>query len=272
MIRIFLLLSLFVWAEKPNLLLLKTYKNQNIDGWVMSEKLDGVRAYWNGKVLLSRGGKIIHAPAWFIKDYPPFAIDGELWTKREDFENIVSIVRDKVPSAEWLQIKHYIVEVPDAKGDLFERLSKVKPYENKVIHILPQIYVKDKKHLETLHKALDEKGAEGVVVRDPKMPYIGERTSTALKVKYFKDAECEVIGHTQGKGKYQGMLGALKCRLDNGILFKIGTGLSDNERRNPPKVGSRVTFKYQNMTKYGKPRFPVFLRVRTLSNIMEYIK
>ncbi|MDQ7083790.1 MAG: DNA ligase [Sulfurovum sp.] len=257
-----LLFSLSLLAQKPNLLLLKTYKDQNISGWVMSEKLDGVRAYWDGKQLLTRGGKIIHAPAWFTKDYPPFAIDGELWTKREDFENIISIVRDKVPSEDWKQIKHTIFEVPEAKGDLFERLSKVKPYENKVIHILPQIYVKNTKHLETFHNALDKKGAEGVVVRDPKMPYIDKRTSRALKVKYFKDAECEVIGHTQGKGKYQGMLGALKCRLDNGIIFKIGTGLSDDERKKPPKVGSRVTFKYQNMTKYGKPRFPVYLRVR----------
>lgn len=106
------------------------------------------------------------------------------------------------------------------------------------------------------------KKAEGVVVRDPNMPYINKRTSTALKVKRFKDAECELIGHTQGKGKYTNMLGALKCRLKNGIIFKIGTGLSDEERKNPPKIGEVVTFKYQNLTKYGKPRFPVYLRVR----------
>ena len=49
-------------AQKPNLLLLQTYKDQNITGWVMSEKLDGVRAYWNGKNLISRGGKTIQAP------------------------------------------------------------------------------------------------------------------------------------------------------------------------------------------------------------------
>jgi len=106
------------------------------------------------------------------------------------------------------------------------------------------------------------KGTEGVVVRDPKIPYINKRTSTALKVKRFKDAECEVIGHTEGKRKYQGLLGALECRLKNGIILKIGTVFTDNERRDPPKVGSTVTFKYQNMTKYGKPRFPVYLRVR----------
>lgn len=258
-----IIFSLGALAQKPKLWLLKTYKNQDLSGWVMSEKLDGIRAYWNGKNLISRGGKIIHAPAWFIKDYPSFELDGELWTKRKNFENISSIVRDKNPSEYWKEIKHYIFEVPDAKGNLFHRLKKVEAFENNIIKILPQIKIQNQQHLEIFHKDLENKGAEGVVVRDPKMPYIASRTSTALKIKTFHDAECEVIGHTKGKGKYIGMLGALKCRLNNGIIFKIGTGLSDNERRNPPKIGELVTFKYQELTKYGKPRFPVFLRVRS---------
>lgn len=265
--KLFIFLSIFslgALAGKPQLWLLKTYKDQNISGWVMSEKLDGIRAYWDGEKLISRGGKRIYAPKWFIKDYPPFPLDGELWTKRKDFENIASIVRDKNPSEAWKQIKYTIFEVPHAKGNLFKRLKKVKPYENEILKILPQIKIKDKKHLEDFHKELELKGAEGVVVRDPKMHYIGKRTSTALKIKTFHDAECEVIGHTEGKGKYEGFLGALKCRLNNGIIFKIGTGLSDSERRNPPKIGEVVTFKYQEFTKYGKPRFPVYLRGRSV--------
>ena len=128
---VYFLLPLFLLAEKPNLLLLKVYKDQNITGWVMSEKLDGIRAYWNGKNLISRGGKIIHAPQWFTKNYPSFEIDGELWTKRGDFENISSIVRDKIPSDKWKTIKHYIFEVPNAEGGLFDRLLKVEPYVGK---------------------------------------------------------------------------------------------------------------------------------------------
>ena len=130
LISLSFLASLSLFASKPNLLLLKTYKDQNTTNWVMSEKLDGIRAYWDGKQLLSRNGKVIHAPKWFIKGYPNFKLDGELWSKRGDFENISSIVRDKTPSKHWNQIKHYIFEVPDAQGNLFERLEKVKKYEN----------------------------------------------------------------------------------------------------------------------------------------------
>ena len=258
-----LFIPFILLASKPNLLLLKTYKDQNISGWVMSEKLDGIRAYWNGKNLISRGGKIINAPQYFIKDYPPFEIDGELWSKRKDFENISSIVRNKIPSKRWSEIKHYIFEVPNAKGNLFERLEIVKSYENSYIKILKQIYVKDKKHLESYLKEIESKNGEGVVVRDPYASYINKRTSKALKVKSFKDTECKVIGYTKGKGKYKGLLGALICKLPNNIEFKIGSGLSDSDRKYPPKIGDIVTFKYYEFTKYGKPRFPVFLRVRS---------
>ena len=55
-------LACLAWGAKPELLLLETYKDQNISGWLMSEKLDGVRAYWDGEKLISRGGKVFAAP------------------------------------------------------------------------------------------------------------------------------------------------------------------------------------------------------------------
>ena len=256
--------SLSLFAEKPKLLLLKVYKDQNISGWVMSEKLDGIRAYWNGKELISRSGKIIHAPKWFTKNYPPFEIDGELWSKRGDFENISSIVRDKTPSQKWHEIKHYIFEVPNAKGGLFERLAKVKPYEGKYIKIIEQIPIKNRKQMQDFLHQVEAKGGEGIVVRDPNATYINRRTSKALKVKSFLDAECKVVKILKGKGKYSTKMGSIECKLSNGTLFKIGSGFSDKQRSNPPHIGDIVTFKYKEMTKYGKPRFPVFLRVRNM--------
>lgn len=258
------LLSSSLFASKPDLLLLKTYKDQNTTNWVMSEKLDGIRAYWDGKQLLSRSGKVIHAPKWFIKDYPPFEIDGELWSKRDDFENISSIVRDKTPTNEWKQIKHYIFEVPNAKGSLFQRLEKVKPYElkSRYIKVLPQIIIKNKKHQDDFLKQIESKKGEGIVVRDPNTPYINKRTSKALKVKSFKDSECKITGYTQGNGKFLGKVGAIICQLPTNISFKIGSGMDEKFRNNPPKIGTIITYKYQNLTKYGKPRFPIYLRIR----------
>ena len=254
--------SLILSAQKPNLMLLKVYRDQNISGWVMSEKLDGIRAYWNGHELLTRNGNIIHAPIWFTKDYPPFEIDGELWTTRGDFENISSIVRDKTPSKKWREIKHYIFEVPHAKDGLFKRLAKVKAYEGNIIKIISQIKVIDKNHLKKYLKEIESKGGEGVVVRDPNAPYIAKRTSKVLKVKSFYYAGCKVIGYREGRGKFKGLMGSIECKLDNNTTFRIGSGFNLDDRKNPPSIGSMVRFKYKEFTKYGKPRFPVFLRQR----------
>ncbi len=267
MIRFFLLLVPFLlFASKPNLLLLKTYKDQNISGWLMSEKLDGIRAYWNGKKLLSRGGKEFKVPIWFTKNFPSFEIDGELWTKRGDFENISSITSRKSPNDGWKYITYNIFEVPNQSGTLAQRLKVLKDYQtrhpSRYIKIIKQTTCKDKVHLKTFLKKVESIGGEGVVIRDGKAPYIDKRTSKALKVKSFQDAECRVVTISKGKGKYSDMMGSISCKLDNDIEFKIGSGFSDEQRKNPPKIGSVVTFKSQGFTKYGKPRFPIFLRLR----------
>ncbi len=257
-----LLLPLLLFAQQPKLLLLETYTDQNISGWVMSEKLDGIRAYWDGKRLISRGGHIIHAPAWFTQHYPPFALDGELWSARQDFETIASIVRDRVPSEAWHSITHCIFDVPHAQGDLLQRLAHAAPYEHRYLRIIPQLPVANTKHLQSFLKEVESQGGEGVVVRNPHIGYMAHRTHQALKVKTFHDAECVVIAHHQGRGKYRHLLGAFTCKLDHNITFKIGSGLSDEERRHPPEIGTTVTFRHQGFTRYKKPRFPVFLRVK----------
>ena len=268
----FLILSIFFIYSfaNQNIMLLKKYKDQNITGWVMSEKLDGIRGYWDGKKMISKNGKIINTPKWFIKNYPPFAIDGELWSKRGDFENISSIVRDKIPSKKWHQIKHYIFDVPDAKGNLFNRLNKLKLYlkthPNTPIKIIPQIKIKNKQEVFNFLKEIEKKEGEGVVIRNPNAPYERKKSNQILKLKTFLDDECKVIGYTKGKGKYQNLIGAIKCKLRNGIIFKIGSGLKLKDRKNPPQIGDIITFKYKELTKNKKPRFPVFLRIRYKRN------
>lgn len=263
---IILFLTCNLFAQSPKLLLLKEYKDQNVSGFLMSEKLDGIRAFWNGKELLSRNGKIIHAPKWFTKGFPPFEIDGELWSKRGEFELIQSIIMDKNPSKEWEKITYNIFEVPNQKGGLKERLNVLDKYLKTTnapsIRIIKQIHCKDKNHLQSNFEQIIKHNGEGVVLRDPSALYINKRTNKAVKLKNYTDTECEVIAHHKGKGKYKNTLGAFTCKLANGVTFKIGSGLSDKLRQNPPKIGEIVTFKYQGFTKNKKPRFPIFLHVR----------
>lgn len=270
MLRFTFLLLIFLGiacAEKPNLLLLKSYNNDiNVTNWLISEKLDGVRAYWNGKELTSRSGKTFASPEWFTKDFPPFEIDGELWTKRGDFENIISIVNQQEAHEGWREIGYYIFEVPHQKGGLLKRLEILKAWlvknPNDFIKIIPQKRCKSSQHLKQLLDEVEAKGAEGLVVRNPETPYMDSRSNSSLKVKKSSDDECVVIGYTKGNGKFEGLVGALLCEWKENKTLKIGSGLSVEDRKNPPKVGDEVTFKYNGLTKYGNPKYPVFLRVR----------
>jgi len=234
-----------------------------INGWFMSEKLDGIRAYWNGKELLSKNGNKIYAPIWFTKNFPPFELDGELYTKRDDFENIQNIVLDTNPSKDWQQITYNIFEVPNVKGNFDKRLEKIRIWLNKnpnnFIKIIPQIICKDKKHLNKYLEELVNKKAEGIILKNPYLNYENGRTNNILKVKTFFDDEGVVIGHNYNKEKN---FKSLVIKLKNGIVFNLGGGFSNKERLNPPKIGEIITFKYYGFTKNNKPKFASFLRIR----------
>ena len=106
-------------------------------------------------------------------------------------------------------------------------------------------------------------GGEGLMLREPGSRYEVGRSTTLLKIKTFHDAEAIVIAHQDGKGRHKGRLGALVVKLADGTEFSIGTGISDKDRERPIAIGSQVTFRYQELTDGGVPRFPSFVRPAT---------
>lgn len=264
--RYFLLLFFpaLLWANPPNLMLLEQYHQQNIQGWVMSEKLDGVRGYWNGKQLISRQGYPFSPPDYFTKNFPPFAIDGELFSERGKFEEISATVRSGQKG--WHKLKLYVFDVPNAEGDLFQRLKTLADYldthPTPYIHIIEQIPVQNQTHFEQFFNKIQQLGGEGIVVRNPKAPYIHGRSSQILKYKAVFDEDCTVVAHHKGKGKYADKLGSISCENHRG-RFRIGSGFKDKDRENPPPINSIISYKYRGLTSAGKPRFATFLRIRS---------
>jgi len=254
-------------ADPPPLQHPGTYTdNQDVAGWLMSEKLDGIRGYWTGKQLLTRQGRVIHAPVWFTENFPPFALDGELWRKRNDFAFVQQTVLDAEPSKNWREISYNIFEVPGAEGDFPTRLDKAGQWFGghpaTHVRIIEQIACQGADQLDAFLEDIESMGGEGVVVKDPTLPFQAGRSAHVLKVKNFRDMEGTVIAHNPGKGKFEGMLGSLTLQLENGIEFKLGTGFSLAQRKTPPPIGSSVTFKYHGFTRNGVPRFASFMRVR----------
>lgn len=258
-----------IMAASAPALLLANELGPHVDpaNYLVSEKYDGVRAIWDGKVLRFRSGRAVPAPLWFIAKLPQQSLDGELWLARGRFDALSGIVRKTEPvDDEWRQLKYMIFEFPDAPGTFAERAERIK--EIVVKTQWPQLIAVEQFRVANravLKKKLDEVvrgGGEGLMLHLADAPYVTGRSDALLKLKPLQDTEAVVIGHMPGKGKYTGMLGALRVRTPDGKVFLIGTGFTDEVRKNPPPVGATVTYTYRGLTKTGLPRFASYLRVR----------
>lgn len=264
----FVILPLSAVQAAPAIMLPRVYEaGSDVSNWLMSEKLDGVRGYWDGKQLYSKNGMVFHPPLAFTWNFPEFAIEGEIWGGRRTYEKTSGIVRRQTSDNAWFDLKFAIFDVPGAGGGFEERLKVAKAWfeqhPSRYAFVIEHVPVPDAASLKAELQRIERLGGEGLILRKPGSPYTVGRSGDIVKVKSFDDAEAEVIAQVPGKGKHSGRMGALLVELPGSrIRFRIGTGMSDYVRKNPPAIGATITFKYQGLSESGLPKFPTFLRVR----------
>jgi len=256
-------------AGPPSVMLAQPYRAGSFDPrlhWV-SEKYDGVRAYWDGERLWTRHGREIQAPAWFTAGWPRHAMDGELWAGRGRFSAAASAVAgDARDEAAWRPLRYMVFDLPDAPGTFEQRLRLLQV----VVHALNRPWVEgvaqervaDEAGLQVLLQRTLAAGGEGLVLRRGDAAYRRERSDALLKLKAHDDAEARVVGHVPGDGKYRGQIGALWVERPDGRRFRLGSGLKDEDRRHPPPIGAIVTYRFNGFHESGLPRFASFLRLR----------
>lgn len=257
-------------AEPPPLLLAETWRGGlDVTQYLVSEKYDGVRGYWDGQHMWTRAGNPIAPPAWFVAALPPVKLDGELWLGRGRFEQTSAAIRRDVPlDAEWRQMSYQVFELPDAPGSFAERAERIRQLVAQAnvpwLLAVEQFQLADGKALtRRLHEVVNA-GGEGLMLHRADAIYVTGRNEALLKAKLWHDAEAVVIAHLPGKGRYRGMLGALRVRTGDGREFSLGTGFSDAQRRSPPPLGAMVSYRYRELTAKGLPRFASFWRVRAV--------
>lgn len=235
--------------------------------FLVSEKLDGVRAHWDGTQLRFRGGGVIAAPAWFTAPLPPQPLDGELWAGRGGFEQASGTVRRARPDdSAWRALRYALFDLPGDPRPFAERAAALQDLvshrRGPILLAVPQDTVPDSAALARRLQAVLRAGGEGLMLHRATARWQPGRSPDLLKLKAQADDEAVVVGHLPGRGRHEGRLGALRVRLADGREFRIGTGFSDAERDAPPPVGTRVSFRYQGLTDEGLPRFASYWRVR----------
>lgn len=254
--------------EVPPLLLAETAPGKiDVPAYLLSEKLDGVRAHWDGKALRFRSGQVISAPPWFTDRLPKQPLDGELWIGRGTFDRLSGLVRrDEPDEAAWREVRYMIFELPGAHGSFAERARRIREIVAAAgvpwLLAVEQFRLPDQRTLRKKLAEVVQAGGEGLMLHRADAIYETGRSSSLVKLKLWHDAEARVIAHLPGKGKYAGMLGALRVRTDDGREFSLGSGLSDQQRRSPPAIGTIVTYRYRAITGKGIPRFASFWRTR----------
>lgn len=236
-------------------------------GFLVSEKLDGVRAFWDGRRLRFRSGLPVFAPASFLARLPAQALDGELWLGRGRFEVLSGAVRRHQPDeAQWRQIRYMVFELPGASGSFAQRAARLAEMAQATawagLQAVEQTPVADRAALQDRLAAVLKAGGEGLVLHRADAPYLTGRSPALQKFKPLHDAEAVVLGHAPGRGRHLGRLGALRLGTADGRQFMLGTGFSDAQRAAPPPVGAVITYSHRGLTDSGLPRFASFLRVR----------
>ncbi len=267
-----LFLGLLAWPAQPAPLpppmLATSYRGGvPVPDFLVSEKLDGVRARWDGRMLWTRGGARIAPPPDFTQGWPSEPMEGELWIARGRFDEVSALVRraETGPRA-WRDVRLMVFDLPTHPG----------PFAQRVVRMRALISAAGSAHLQAVPQrrfdtatALDAElarvvagGGEGLVLHRRNAFYRAGRSEDLLKYKPHEDAEAQVVAYLPGKGKYTGMMGALQVRTAEGRRFRIGTGFSDAQRATPPPLGAWLTYRYDGLTSKGLPRFARFLRMR----------
>ena len=262
--------------------------------WWMSEKFDGVRAFWDGKTLRTRTGNSISAPNWLIEQLPKhLGLDGELFGGPGRFPHTNGTVqRKRIIDEEWQNIVYMVFDVCDPKWlhvpfeKRYAQLRQVLPKNQANVFVVPHSPVKSTRKLYDFYQTILARGGEGVMLRNPQSVYEQRRSKQLLKFKPVLDAEAVVRGYTEGKGANRGRLGSFhvemldrETRQPNGRLFQLSGRINGDFRqayqfdnqgklsRAPakhsgfPVVGSVVTYEYMTMTHLGYPRQPIYMRL-----------
>ena len=234
--------------------------------WV-SEKFDGVRGYWDGHRLLTRAGTVIRAPAWFTKNWPATPMDGELWAGYGRFARASAIVRSAgADDPAWHEMSYRLFDLPGQAGDFNARVPAIRRVVAAIgdpwVVAIRQFHVGSEAQLHAALERVLDKGGEGLVLHRGDLAYRAGRGVGLLKLKPYEDAEARVVAIHPGQGRLTGRMGSIEVRTPDGREFAIGSGFSDEDRADPPPIGSWVTYRFNGLTNTGLPRFARFLRRR----------
>ncbi len=115
-------------------------------------------------------------------------------------------------------------------------------WHNKSMSFAETYLVRTMAEVDVLFETVRIKGGEGLILKRISGKYEWKRSKNWVKLKSSYSTTLEVVDtYLGGKGtKYEGIIGGLLCSTKDGTIFKVGSGLSDNDRMSEDFVGKFV--------------------------------
>lgn len=198
-------------------------------------------------------------------------LDGEAYAPHlnDDFETLIHLVRQVTPTEGHEQMQFWVYDLIEEGVPFearYEKLRGVLPAVHPLVLVEATVLNSETEAMDYF-ASCQQQGFEGAILRNSGGLYVGKRSPDLIKLKSFADAEFEIVGIEEGRGKLQGHVGAFVCRTETGHEFRaklkgslsyLKTLFGQEHLWN----GKRLTVMYQNLTQEGVPRFPVGIAIR----------
>lgn len=248
-------------------------KNPIVYPCFVQPKLDGLRCLIymvDGTIVTqSRTGGIFttmdHIKAGlkpFFKVWPTVILDGELYTNKYPFEELVGLIKRKQVDDPRITLVHFhIYDIISLEG-YAERRQFILDNQ----HLFPPTFeivkTEEATGIDDFKAKFTEyvqEGYEGIMLRNKKGPYVSNRSHDLQKYKEFEEDEFVIVGFKEAEGRDSGTV-IWKCATKTGDEFDcrpIGSvehrkALFQNAQQN---IGKLLTIKYQELSEKGIPRF-----------------
>jgi len=240
------------------------WENEDVTGWYISEKLGGIRCLWNGLEMWPKSGPQYNLPEFFIERLPKSPLDGELCMKGGSLSRCMMVVKKKPTDPdfekEWNNMSFVVYDAPEAPGTFQQRLQALKEYFEKSDGLYVNLHEYKKcegnSDAEKELKQEERKGGEGILLTNPNGEYVKGKSKNVLERKSKFEGRAIVKEVIRDKEKPQ-IITSLRVENVKGIEFMINRGITDDLRKNPPKVGDEIVYEYKGILDSEKPKAPV---------------
>jgi DNA ligase-1 len=232
------------------------WEREDVSGWQIAQKYNGIRCYWNGFEMWSKKGRKYELPSFITDLLPKSPLDGEICLSSGSYTKCVAILNKNPSHPAWKNIKFVVNDAPELDIPFSQRLQalRTKIVKSRWVRVNKYLNCRGNDNLYEELANVRRQGGDGIIMKHPNSLYhAGKSRTSFLEVNSNFQGVARVLQIMRKKDK----INSVRVKTEQGQEFNIFRGLK-TLFKNPPKVGSNITYCYNSLLDNGKPRQPKY--------------